>query len=118
MCRDLTRRLLNGGRYGQARVLTENSARQLFTDFNREFPGDARGLGFELDQRSYMGRLASPVTAGHTGYTGTSLVIDPRSRAFVLLLTNRVHPSRDRGTVDPARRAVAGDLARALGLDG
>jgi CubicO group peptidase (beta-lactamase class C family) len=63
-----------------------------------------------------MDRLASPVTAGHTGYTGTSLVIDPRSHAFVILLTNRVHPSRQWGSINPARRAVARDLARAIAL--
>jgi CubicO group peptidase (beta-lactamase class C family) len=110
----LAQTLLNGGRYGQTRVLSEASARLLFTDFNRRFPEHSHGLGFELDQRRYMDRLASPVTAGHTGFTGTSLVIDPRSRAFVILLTNRVHPSREWGGINPARRAVARDLARAI----
>jgi CubicO group peptidase (beta-lactamase class C family) len=110
----LAQTLLNGGRYGHARVLSEDSTRLLFTDFNRKFPGHAHGLGFELDEPRYMDRLASPVTAGHTGYTGTSLVIDPRSRAFVILLTNRVHPSREWSNVNPARRAVARDLARAI----
>jgi CubicO group peptidase (beta-lactamase class C family) len=109
----LAQTLLNGGRYGQTRVLSEDSARMLFTDFNRKFPGHSHGLGFELDQPRYMGRLASPVTAGHPGYTGTSLVINPRSHAFVILLTNRVHPSREWGSTNPAHRAVARDLARA-----
>jgi CubicO group peptidase (beta-lactamase class C family) len=111
----LAQMLLNGGRYGQARVLSEDSTRLLFTDFNRKFPEHSHGLGFELDQRRYMDRLASPVTAGHTGFTGTSLVIDPRSHAFVILLTNRVHPSREWSGVNPARRAVARDLADAIG---
>ena len=110
----LAQTLLNGGRYGQARVLSEDSTRLLFTDFNRRFPAHSHGLGFELDQRRYMDRLASPVTIGHTGYTGTSLVINPRSRAFVILLTNRVHPSREWGSINHARRAVAHDLARAI----
>jgi CubicO group peptidase (beta-lactamase class C family) len=109
----LAQMLLNGGRYGQTRVLSEDSVRLLFTDFNRKFPRHSHGLGFELNQRRYMDRLASPVTAGHTGYTGTSLVINPRSHAFVILLTNRVHPSRLWGGINPARRAVAHDLARA-----
>jgi CubicO group peptidase (beta-lactamase class C family) len=109
----LAQTLLNGGRYGQTRVLSEDSARLLFTDFNRRFPEHSHGLGFELNQRRYMDELASPVTAGHTGYTGTSLVINPRSHAFVILLTNRVHPSREWGGINPARRAVAHNLARA-----
>jgi len=110
----LAQTLLNGGRYGQTRILSESSARLLFADFNRKFPGHPHALGFELNQRRYMDRLASPLTAGHTGYTGTSLVINLRSHAFVILLTNRVHPSRRWGTINPARRAVARDLARAI----
>jgi Immune inhibitor A-like, MAM domain len=61
-----------------------------------------------------MDALNSPVTAGHTGYTGTSIVIDPLSDSFVILLTNRVHPSRNWGSNNPSRRAVARDLALAL----
>ncbi|HZB34274.1 MAG TPA: serine hydrolase [Streptosporangiaceae bacterium] len=110
----LAQTLLNGGRYGPARILSEAGVRLLFTDFNQAFPGDSHGLGFELDQRWYMDGLSSPVSAGHTGYTGTSLVIDPLSHSFAILLTNRVHPSRNWGSVNPARRAVARALARAV----
>jgi len=110
----LAQALLDGGRYGRARILSQDSTRLLFTDVNQAFPGDSHGLGFELDQRWYMDGLSSPVSAGHTGYTGTSLVIDPLSHSFAILLTNRVHPSREWGSVNPARRAVARDLARAV----
>jgi CubicO group peptidase (beta-lactamase class C family) len=110
----LAQTLLNGGRYAGARILSEDSTRLLFTDDNQAFPGHAHGLGFELDQRFYMDALSSPVTAGHTGYTGTSIVIDPLSHSFVILLANRVHPSRNWGSNNPARRAVARDLALAL----
>lgn len=110
----LAQSMLNGGRYGQVRILSEASVRTLFTNYNQAFPGNAHGLGFELDQRWYMDALTSPVTAGHTGYTGTSIVIDPLSHSFVILLTNRVHPSRNWGSNNPSRRAVARDLALAL----
>ncbi|GAA4557647.1 serine hydrolase [Planotetraspora kaengkrachanensis] len=110
----LAQTLLNGGHHGRARILSEDSVRLLLTNFNTAFPGNAHGLGFELDQMWYMDGLSSPVTGGHTGYTGTSLVIDPLSRSFVILLTNRVHPSRDWGSNNPARRAVARDLALAV----
>ena len=78
----------------------------MITNENTEFAGDAHGLGFELDQRWYMGGLSSLRTAGHTGYTGTSLVIDFASRSFVILLTNRVHPSRSgAATTRPGARS-------------
>ncbi|MEU5693507.1 serine hydrolase domain-containing protein [Actinosynnema sp. NPDC020468] len=108
--------ILNGGRYAGKRVLAEKTVGLMLTDFNEGFPGDAHGLGFELDQRWYMGALTSPRTAGHTGFTGTSLVLDPRSDSIAILLTNRVHPSRERGSVNPARRAVANGLAQALSV--
>ncbi|MDH2416187.1 serine hydrolase [Nocardioides sp. CER19] len=112
----LARTLLNGGRYGNTRILQEDTVRAMLVNQNARFPGDSHGLGFELDQRWYMDGLSTPVTFGHTGFTGTSLVIDPMSDSFVILLTNRVHPSRDWGSNNPARRAVARDLARALAV--
>ncbi|WP_433364270.1 serine hydrolase [Actinoplanes sp. CA-142083] len=110
----LAQTMLDGGQYRHARILSERSTRLLFTNFNQAYAGHAHGLGFELDQRFYMDALSSPVTAGHTGYTGTSIVVDPLSHSFVILLTNRVHPSRNWGSNNPARRAVARDLALAL----
>ena len=112
----LARTLLNGGRYGHARILETDTVRAMLVNENAEFPGDSHGLGFELDQRWYMDGLSTPVTFGHTGYTGTSVVIDPMSDSFVILLTNRVHPSRDWGSNNPARRAVARDLGRAIAV--
>ena len=76
--------------------------------------GHDHGLGFELNQPWYMSRLSAPTTAGHTGFTGTSLVIDFAAGAYVILLTNRVHPRRDGGSVNPARVAAADGLAEVL----
>ncbi|WP_034214504.1 serine hydrolase [Actinoplanes subtropicus] len=110
----LAQTLLDGGKLGHTRILSESSTRSFFTNFNRAYAGHDHGLGFELDQRKYMDALSSPVTAGHTGYTGTDLVLDPLSHSFVILLTNRVHPSRGGGSPTAARDAVARDLALAL----
>ena len=110
----LSQALLNGGTYRGHRILSRASVAQLITDFNGDFPGDAHGLGFELDQRWYMDALSGPRTAGHTGYTGTSIVIDFASRSFAILLTNRVHPSRSWGSNNLARREWAGGLAQAM----
>ncbi|GAB3872269.1 serine hydrolase [Terrabacter terrigena] len=112
----LSQALLNGGTYEGRRVLSRRSVEQLVTDFNGDFPGDSHGLGFELDQRWYMDALAGPRTAGHTGYTGTSIVIDFTSRSFAILLTNRVHPSRSWGSINLARREWAHGLAASMGI--
>lgn len=112
----LAQAILNGGSYAGQRILRENTVRMMLTDYNEEFPGRAHGLGFELDQRWYMGGLAGPGTAGHTGFTGTSLVIDPASQSFVVVLTNRVHPSRSWGSINLARETAATGLAKALAV--
>jgi len=110
----LAQALLNGGTYRGARILDRKSVALLITNFNEDFPGDDHGLGFELNQTWYMDALSGPRTAGHTGYTGTSLVIDFASRSFAILLTNRVHPSRSWGSINVARQEWAGGLGRAL----
>ncbi|MCC8248128.1 serine hydrolase domain-containing protein [Saccharothrix luteola] len=108
--------ILNGGAHAGGRILREDTVELMLTDFNQGFPGNAHGLGFELDQRWYMGALTSPRAAGHTGYTGTTLVLDPLSRSIAILLTNRVHPSRNWGSINPARRVAANGLAQALAV--
>ncbi len=115
--RDLARlaqAILDGGGYDGVRILDASIVQEMLTDQNSRLPGHAHGLGFELDRESYMGPLASPTTAGHTGFAGTSIVIDVASRSYVILLTNRVHPSRTGGTIHAHRRAVADELAAAL----
>jgi CubicO group peptidase (beta-lactamase class C family) len=112
----LAQTLLNGGTYDGVRILRQSSVEQMIRNFNTAFPGDSHGLGFELNQRWYMSGLASPRTAGHTGYTGTSLVIDFPSQSFAILLTNRVHPSRSWGSNNPARRAVSQALAMSMAV--
>jgi CubicO group peptidase (beta-lactamase class C family) len=112
----LAQSMLNGGTYAGHRILSQDSVQKMTTNYNGAFPGSSHGLGFELDQRWYMGGLSSPVTAGHTGYTGTSVVIDFMSRSFAIVLSNRVHPSRSWGSNNPARRAAAQGLALALAV--
>ncbi len=106
--------LLTGGTYDGTRILRPETVRAMLTD--RTTGDGSRGLGFELDAIRYMGGLTSPSTAGHTGYTGTSLVLDPLSGSVAVLLTNRVHPSRSWGSPNPARRAWATALARSLAV--
>jgi CubicO group peptidase (beta-lactamase class C family) len=53
------------------------------------------------------GRRLSPSSIGHTGFTGTSLWIDPEHDLAIVLLSNRVHPTRDNPRWAPVRAAVA-----------
>ena len=108
--------ILNGGSYRGARILRQDTVTAMLTNYNTGFPANSHGLGFELDQRFYMDALSGARTAGHTGFTGTSLVVDPASRSVVILLTNRVHPSRSWGSNNPARRAVATALSTAMSV--
>lgn len=110
----LGRTLLNGGVYGRRRILTPESVELMFTDFNTAFPGDEHGLGFELYQHWYMGAMATPRTAGHTGFTGTCLVLDPTTDSFLVVLGNSVHPVRSWRSGSAPRVAAANQLARAV----
>ncbi|MFE0257015.1 serine hydrolase [Streptomyces sp. NPDC059010] len=110
----LGRTLLNGGAYGRVRILEPESVELMFTDFNTAFPGDEHGLGFELYQHWYMGAMATPRTAGHTGFTGTSLVLDPTTDSFLVVLGNSVHPVRSWRSGSAPRVAAANNMARAV----
>lgn len=112
----LAQTILNGGTYAGHRILRPATVTAMLDNYNQNFPGNDHGLGFELDQMWYMGGLAGPHTAGHTGYTGTDVVIDPASRSFAVLLTNRVHPSRNWGSINIARETLCGGLAKALAV--
>ncbi|KUO04143.1 esterase [Streptomyces caeruleatus] len=99
------RTLLSGGSYGPARILGPDFVELLLTP---------PGLGFGVDQPWFMGELAGRGAAGHTGFTGTSLVLDPVTDTFLVLLANTVHPRR-RTPPDSRPRAAAGTrVARAV----
>ena len=74
-----------------------------------------RGLGWDLDTSysSNRGELFPVGSFGHTGFTGTSLWIDPVTKTYVILLTNRVHPD-GKGDAAPLRARVATIVASAL----
>jgi beta-N-acetylhexosaminidase len=88
--------LLNGGHYGGRDYLTPETV-ELFT--SRQSPINQRGYGFDRksDGFSTAGELTGPETFGHTGFTGTSLWIDPDQEIAIILLTNRAYPHRSYG---------------------
>jgi CubicO group peptidase (beta-lactamase class C family) len=83
----------------------------------RPVPGSSRALGWDtMLPTSSCGTRMSPTAIGHTGFTGTSLWIDWERDLYVVLLTNRVHPTRDNERFLPYRSrfhdAVVDDLSR------
>jgi CubicO group peptidase (beta-lactamase class C family) len=107
--------ILNNGTYGGRRYLSQDAVDMIFHNYNKRFPGDNHGLGFELNQYYTAGPMAGPETASHTGYTGTTLVIDRPSNTFFLHFANRVHPSRDWSSNNIVREALGYWVARSLG---
>jgi len=77
-------------------------------------PGSSRALAWDtMLPTSSCGTRLSPRAIGHTGFTGTSLWIDPERDLYVVLLTNRVHPARDNNAIQPVRRALHDAIAAA-----
>jgi CubicO group peptidase (beta-lactamase class C family) len=78
-------------------------------------PGSSRALGWDtMLPTSSCGTMMSSAAIGHTGFTGTSLWIDPAKDLYVVLLTNRVHPSREGEGIQDARRALHDAIVTAL----
>jgi CubicO group peptidase (beta-lactamase class C family) len=88
-----------------------NEGTSIVREFTRRqnlVPGSSRALGWDTPSPgSSAGRSLSPSSFGHTGFTGTSLWIDPQHRLAIVLLSNRVHPTRDNPRWAPVRAAVA-----------
>jgi CubicO group peptidase (beta-lactamase class C family) len=77
--------------------------------------GSSRALGWDTPSgRSSAGTLMSAPAFGHTGFTGTSIWIDPPRKLVIAILTNRVHPTRNTPQFTPLRPTVADAVMRAL----
>ncbi|TMJ09353.1 MAG: hypothetical protein E6H02_09095 [Bacillati bacterium ANGP1] len=77
--------------------------------------GGTRGLGWALSgPQGWWGDSLSPRAYGHTGFTGTSIVIDPEHDLAIVLLTNAIHLGRDRTEILTLRPQIAAAVAHAL----
>ncbi|MFC4557582.1 serine hydrolase [Virgibacillus kekensis] len=106
--------IINDGRYGSKQILEPETVELLVENQIPQFPGDEHGLGWEVGQGWYMDALSGPTAIGHTGYTGTSIVINRSNDTVAVLLTNRVHPTRETVSTNPARRQFARKVADAI----
>jgi len=107
--------ILNNGTYGGQRIVNASTIDLIFHDYNARFPGDSHGLGFELNQYYFDGPMQSLQTAGHTGFTGTTFVIDRPTETFFILFSNAVHPSREWSSTNIARESLGYWVAESLG---
>ena len=100
------RTLLNEGSLDGVRVVRAETVRD-FTRVQNVLLSN-RALGWETPTGgNSAGRVMRRPAFGHTGFTGTSVWIDPRNDRFVILLTNRVNPTRENSRIGPVRSAVA-----------
>src|ERR1051325_10964171 len=107
--------LLNGGVYNGARILSPMTIATMTRPRVVAENGAARGLGWDLASSfsSNRGDLFPLGSFGHTGFTGTSIWIDPASDSFIVFLSNRVHPD-GKGDVGPLRGRVASIVAGSI----
>lgn len=112
---DLTRfaqMLLNSGELNGARIVKPQTIR----DFTRvqDVAISHRALGWETPNgTNSAGTLMQRPAFGHTGFTGTSFWVDPANDLFVIILTNRVNPTRQNSRIGPVRTTIADITTRA-----
>ncbi len=110
--------LLNRGSWDTLQLIRSETVEE-FTRRQNVVPGSSRALGWDTppqppDSTSSAGTRLSERAVGHTGFTGTSIWIDPEKDLFVILLTNRVHPTRTNTAILRVRPRVADLVADAL----
>ncbi|MBA3656967.1 MAG: serine hydrolase [Gemmatimonadaceae bacterium] len=104
--------LLNGGTYKGIRILKPSTISRWTA---RQDPGSSRALGWDTPSgQSSAGHYFAARSFGHTGFTGTSIWIDPERNLFVILLTNRVNETRQNNRHVPLRRDVADAVQRSI----
>lgn len=106
--------MLNRGEFKGVRILSPLAVERMTEIFPRvNFSG--RGFGWDLDSdyATVRGDLFGYRSYGHSGYTGTSIWIDPETDSAVIFLTNRVHPE-DKGEIISMRSRIANVVAAAI----
>jgi CubicO group peptidase (beta-lactamase class C family) len=107
--------LVNGGVYAHERILRRATIAE-FTE-PQKLSGGTRTLGWAVPtEGGSSGHFMGPHTFGHTGFTGTSIWIDPDKQLFVVFLTNRVHPTRENQKLAKVRPALHDAVMQSLGF--
>ncbi len=105
--------LLNGGEYDGHRYIKKRTVEQFI---HRQFPNDSRAIGWDSKDSSivWAGTMLSNKSFIHTGFTGTSVAVDPERNLIIVLLTNRVYPSRTLQRIREYRPKVHDAIVKAI----
>jgi CubicO group peptidase (beta-lactamase class C family) len=106
--------MIVGSEEANCKVLREESIRRMLQCEWRDGEGEY-GLGWDRVRPHYMGTIDDPDAIGHTGFTGTSIVISPRRALAIVLLTNRIYPKRsDPAAINSVRRQLVQTVRQSL----
>ena len=107
--RAMLRGLLGGPSFASSEMLQRFATKSTV-------PGSSRALAWDtMLPTSSCGTRMTPHAIGHTGFTGTSLWIDPGRNLYIALLTNRVHPTRDNNQIQAFRRQLHDEIVERWG---
>ena len=110
---NLLQMLLDGGRYKNIQIIKPETVKFFTTRYSDE---STRALGWDTksEEKSSAGNLFDITSFGHTGFTGTSVWVDPTRELFVVFLTNRVHPTRENKKLYKVRPTLHDAVINAL----
>ena len=119
--------LLNGGSRGDTSIVSTATLNRFTSYADSAFSN--RGLGWQRPVFAGMrftapagpwasSRAMSPTAFGHTGFTGTSILIDPANDVYLILLSNRVNPTRNNPKIGGVRTRLTDAVMGVLGATG
>ena len=109
--------MLNQGSWNGQQLIQPQTIRE-FTRYSAAQEGSPRGLGWDKPSApSSSGKYFSPASYGHLGFTGTSMWIDPEKQLYVVLLTNRIYPTRANEAIREFRPAFHDAVLEALRIN-
>ena len=110
---NLLQMLLDGGRYKNIQLIIPETVKLFTTRYSDK---STRLLGWDTKsgEKSSAGNLFNITSFGHTGFTGTSVWVDPTRKLYVVFLTNRVYPTRENKKLYKVRPALHDEVINAL----
>lgn len=106
--------MVREGTLSGVRLLSPHTVTEATRNQTPGLDPDLRGLGWALKGWRFLGTRVSPSVFGHTGFTGTSIAMDPARHLVIVLLTNHVHPRADSAAIQDFRPAFHDAVIEAL----
>ena len=108
--------ILNNGKIKNGIYLEKKYIDMLFDIKVRDLDGDARSTGWLVGQNNITGNSVSNTTISHTGFTGTSIVIDRENDLGIIVLSNRIHPTRDNRLLIDKRKEIISSVYEKINI--